>query len=463
MSSNIQKSTSTPPWLFYNLLAIIILLPIPLGSNRPWATLFFEAWIFLLTASWLFLLLRHKFKTPQHLKHAWLPLILILAVACLNFFQLLPFNQSEKSLEVLNDFGWNKHSLSPYGTSHYLLKSLSFACLFLLTCALVNSARRLKLVLFTFFISGLFQAAYGSFMTLTGIEKIFFLEKYAYIGKATGTFINRNHFANYLVMCIAAGTALLLMDISKEKSAGFKDSIIKLLRFIMSPKMLLRLGLAIIVIGIVLSQSRMGNTSFFISLTLAGLLWMIFTKRVNKKALTLIASFIIIDLLIVGNWFGFEEVQQRLESTSAATETRDEVIRDTWIYIKDHPIFGTGGGSYKDVYPSYKGIDVNGYYQHAHNDYLQILGEYGVIGATMFALLVLLSLRFAFMSLKRHEEPLFQATGFAVLMTIFALLMHSLVDFNLQIMANAASATIIMALACVSANLRHNQANISKT
>jgi len=217
--------------------------------------------------------------------------------------------------------------------------------------------------------------------------------------------------------------------------------------------MLLRIGLAISVIGIVLSQSRMGNVSFFISLSAAGLIWATLTKRLTKKTIFLLSSFILIDLLIVGNWFGFDQVQKRLQSTSANTETRDEVIRDTIIYVKDHIMTGTGGGSYYAVYPNYRGQDVNAHYDYAHNDYLQLLSEYGIIGTLFLALFVISSTYTSIVTMIKRNNATMQATAFCALMVIIALLIHSLVDFNLQIMANAASCTIILGLAWNARNL----------
>ena len=210
--------------------------------------------------------------------------------------------------------------------------------------------------------------------------------------------------------------------------------------------MLLRIGLAVCVVGIVLSRSRMGNVSFFASLTIAGFAWMILTRRASRNAIILLASIITIDLWVVGNWFGFDQVQQRLQNTSTSTETRDEVVRDTWAYINDHTMTGTGGGSYYAVYPYYKGQDVNGFYDHAHNDYLQFLSEYGVIGSSFIMLFVLSSTYTALLVTYRRKNATMQATGFCSFMVIVALMMHSFVDFNLQITANAASAVILLAL-----------------
>lgn len=444
-------------FLFYNLLGIIIYLPLPFGSHRLLAWSIVELWIFGLFTVWAFLCLQHKSSLPSYWKKCWLPLVSLIGFACVGLFQLMPFNLSPKPISVLNDLGWTQYSFDPNATVEHLLKTTSYICLFILTIALVNTEQRIKTVLKVFFFCGVFQAGYGALMTLTGIEQIFWIPKEHYIGRATGTFVNRNHFANYLSMCAAAGTALLLIDLSRRKVKGWKNMFISLLNFIMSRKMLFRIGLALIVVGIVLSRSRMGNTAFFISLVSAGFLWMILTRRVSRNAIILLTSLIIIDLWVVGNWFGFEEVQARIQNTSASTETRDEVIRDTLVYIKDNPILGSGGGSYYSVYSYYKSPDVNGFYNYTHNDYLQFVSEYGIVGISFIALFVLSSFFTAVMSMIKRKNSTMQAASFASIMVITALLLHSLVDFNLQIMANAASATILLTLAWIARHLPSNQ------
>ena len=74
----------------------------------------------------------------------------------------------------------------------------------------------MKTLLQVLVFSGTFQAAYGAFMVLSGLELGFFVEKYVGQGVATGTFVNRNHFAGYLVMCLSAGIGLLLSQLSRD-------------------------------------------------------------------------------------------------------------------------------------------------------------------------------------------------------------------------------------------------------
>ena len=140
-----------------------------------------------------------------------------------------------------------------------------------------------------------------------------------------------------------------------------------------------------------------------------------------------------------------------LQETSAGSEHRDEVTRDSLRIIRDYPLAGTGAGSFYSVYPMYDtGQAGSGFYKHAHNDYVEIASEFGLVAFGMLALAVLLSLRQAVCAQLERSVQLMQGMGFAATMAISAILIHSVVDFNLQIPANAATFIVILAVAWVS-------------
>ncbi|GLQ30273.1 hypothetical protein GCM10007876_07510 [Litoribrevibacter albus] len=207
--------------------------------------------------------------------------------------------------------------------------------------------------------------------------------------------------------------------------------------------------MAIMVIALVLTHSRMGNTAFFFSLVAAGLIWLFMTKRVTKGSLILLISLLIIDTLIVGAWFGIDKVAERLEGTALTKESRDEVNRDTLTLITNQPLLGSGAGTFYTAFPQYRGDDITLYYDHAHNDYLQLVAEHGFIGVTPLALLLLTSFTTAISTMRNRRTLLFQALAFAPIMAISAILLHSTVDFNLQIPANAAFFVIILSMSWV--------------
>lgn len=449
ISKNNTSNVDKP--LFIAFLCLMVWIPLPLGSNRPWAWHLMEVVTFLLCAWWVVIYLRHKLICSEALKHSQSVFVCLGGFAVVILLQLVPLPIDwVAKLRVVNETlevgEFRSISIDAYATWIHLRMTLAFIGIAFLMLALVNTPSRLKLFAVVILISGVFQAVYGGLMTLSDVEYGFFVKKWAYIDSATGTFVNRNHLANYLILSLSLGTGLLLSDLYQRSSKSWNERSLRLIQAILGNKLKVRVGLALMVIALVLTKSRMGNTAFFFSLMAAGFLWLFITKRVTKGSLILLISLIVIDTIIVGAWFGIDKVKQRLEGTAFTKETRDEVNRDTWVLIQDQPLFGTGAGTYYTAYPQYKQGDVNLYYNHAHNDYFQFVAEHGFIGAALLLSFVILSLKNTLLAMYKRKTLLYQAMGFAPLMSVMAMGMHSLVEFNLQIPANAVLFICILCL-----------------
>ncbi|HED12390.1 MAG TPA: O-antigen ligase family protein [Gammaproteobacteria bacterium] len=462
--------------LFYGFLALLYWLPLPLGSNRGFAIMIFVLAVCLLTLLWLILFWKNRVHIPSAFRHSWPLQILLFLFLGYIFTQLLPLPPSWVAvLSPKSIAHWNSiHifqqarfqqartsaylSLSPDDTLWFLLKSVSYVLFFNLTLLLVRSHSRIRLLLLTLVISGTLQAIYGSLMVLSGMEFGFFVKKVAYLGSATGTFVNRNHLAGYLEMCLAAGIGLLIMSLDQHNSTNWRQRFANLVRLLLSPKIKIRVALAFMVIGLVITHSRMGNSAFFISLIVTGILWMLLSgQRPGKPVLLLLASLFVVDLFIVGSWFGVDKVVQRIENTRASDETRDEVVRDSMVYTQNFRLTGSGGGTFASVYPIFRQADVKGFYDHAHNDYLEFLLETGIIGVALLGIFTASSVLAALLAIRKRHSTVMRGTGFAATMGLIAILIHSLVDFNLQIPANAALFMVFLALSWIALFLGHHQ------
>jgi len=443
--------------LFYAYLALLLWLPLPLGSNRAWAWSLMEVWILVLALAWLIQYLRGKVDVNRSFVRAW-PVTACLVVTTLwVIVQTLPLPAgllgllSPQSLDIHSmTQSYPSLSLDVHATRQSALKTLCYLLLFCLTLLLVNDKRRIKLLAQVIVIGGVFQAAYGALMTLSGLEYGFFIEKEAYRGVATGTFINRNSLAGYLEMCLAVGVGLMLAELSTQAAADWRDRARRLLHTLLGSKARVRLALVVMVIALVLTHSRMGNTAFLVSLTVGGAFYLLVIRRVTRSTMIFFASLLIIDLLVIGNFFGIEEVVERLQQTTLENVGRDEVARDTLAIVRDFPLTGSGAGSFYSTHPMYEiGDDTPGFWEHAHNDYLQFASEFGLVATALLGFSVLASLWAAVSAQIKRRDRLLQGMGFAATMGIVALLIHSAVDFNLQIPANAAMFVILMALAWV--------------
>ena len=339
-------------------------------------------------------------------------------------------------------------------TAKSLLKGATYFSLLVLLLNLFDSRQKLRWLAYTILTAGMIQAAYGSYMVLSGIEYTFFTEKVpSYRGSATGTFVNRNHFAGYLEMVLAIGIGLMISTLAAHRSHNWRERIRKLFDTLLSSKALIRVTLIVICIGLILSKSRMGNAAFFASLFASGVFFLIVSRHSTRSTTLFLVSLIVLDMLLVGSWVGVERVIERIEITSISAEKRDEVARDTLTMISEQPMAGVGGGNYFSVFPNYQQKDIWDNYYHAHNDYLEFLAEYGITGVLLLAMAVCYCLFLTMRTMRQRKDPLMLGLASAAFMGMISILIHSPVDFNLQIPANAGMFIMLMGLAIIAASL----------
>ena len=458
MLGNNNLSSRYSAAMFAFLLFIIFTLPIPLGSNRPWAWNLFQIFIFALSFSTV-LSMRHQI--PEVLSKYSKILYLWLAFMLIALIQFIPLPKSlveyispvAFAIQTTSGATSYQFSLDPGQSLISFIKLLSFFCLFLATLFLVNSEKRLRGVFLTMLAAGTFQALYGSLEVLLQIEQswIFNIKTE---GIATGSFVYKNHYANFLMMCLAAGIGLLVTSLEKDAGRSPKDMMRSLANTLLSSKALYRICLAIMVIGLVMSRSRMGNTAFFMAMTITGLLALVLIKNRTKGLSLLVISMFIIDLMIVSAYFGLDNVKDRLGETSLAQESRDEVIVDALPMLSDFSLVGSGAGSFYSVFPSYQKADILAFYDHTHNDYLQFAIEYGWLGFGILLTMASFALYKALRAMRRRKRSIFKGASFACIMVFIGMAIHTTVDFPLQAYANASYFVIFIALSMLINSLK---------
>ncbi len=436
------------------MLAIIFLLPIPLGANRPWAWSLFEGLIFLLTMALVIKNWRVEklgIKSYISLVYIWLVFIGFCALQIIPLPSFVVALLSPSSFDLYHSVGADSFYLSiDHGQSTIsFIKLLSFFCLSLCVLMLVNNEHRIKTLLLTIMIAGTVQALYGILEVLLGTSHSA-LFNLVVEQHATGTFVYKNHFANFLMLTLAAGIGLLVTSLEKSRINNRPK---ELLRFfantMLSTTIIVRICIVIMVIGIVMSHSRMGNAAFFIATAVVGLLAISLIKHKSRGLSVLVLSIFIIDLFIVSAYFGLERVKERLEQTSFAQETRDEVIRDAYPIIADFPLFGSGAGSFYSTFPSYQVAEIGGFYDHLHNDYIQFLIEYGIVGGFLLFSIFAFCLYKALRALHKRRNSIFKGSAFACLMVFVGMGIHISVDFPLQGYANAAYFVVFISLGMI--------------
>jgi putative inorganic carbon (HCO3(-)) transporter len=390
----------------------------------------------------------------------WLAFLFICLLQILplpaSLIELISPNRLSNHLNLASPMPWYYLSTDLGQSQISFIKSLGYFCVFLSCLVLIDNEKHIRRLLLVLLLSGTFQAIYGVLEVLSG-SGFSLVFDFPINGPATGSFVYKNHFANFLLLCLSAGIGLMVIDIEINKSQQSRDWRISLISTLLSSKTLVRLCLAIMVIALVMSRSRMGNVAFFSAIIGVSVFTLLLDRKKSKGLGILIVSMLIIDLFIVSQWFGLDKVQQRLAATSLSQEKRDEVVLDSLPIVKNHPIIGTGAGSYYSVFPGYKKSIINSFYDHAHNDYLQMLIEYGVLGFVFLGLLVLFSFIKAITALKKNASPISKGTAFACLLAFLGMLIHISVDFPLQAPANAVYFVIFIALSMVSTNISVNR------
>lgn len=406
--------------IFVLLCAILLWAPIPLGSNRAWAWSLLQ----LLIGSAFFLHLLQSWQSTTPLVAArkfWFalaPLGVLLCWLVLQALQILP-------------------TADTYQTGIMAQKTCFF---FLWSSLLLNycdNHKRIRLLAIVIVIAGALQAFYGVVVQLANIEASPIIGM-SEGSRARGSFVYQNHFANFLALSLSVAIGLLLSQLSSERTQRtwrqlFRD----VLSTMLSAKMMLRLAMILMVIGLVMSRSRMGNAAFFASLVAVALLSLWFYKKPPALLKPLVVSILVLDMVVVSSMFGLDKLQERYQDTSFASEARDEVVMDALPLLQQHTWLGTGGGTFYTVFPAQQPQAYSGFYDHAHNDYLQFAIELGA-PMTLFLLVWLVWLGYlALQVMRTHDHKLERGLSFAALMALSHMALHSTVDFSLQAPANA--------------------------
>lgn len=325
-------------------------------------------------------------------------------------------------------------SLGPSATAASLLAGIPIAAAVLLGYAASLGQLRVLLravvaVAFAEVLLGLLQIAGGEHSPL-------FFGVLSY-GPPVGSFANRNHFANYLAMALAAYLWLAYESVRAHGRGASSASFTRQHRVA-----LWAAGALVLVLGILMSRSR-GAASFGLIAAALGL--GIVSLRANGWSRGLRFALPLAALLVAGAaaLIGFEAVTSRLSADQLAGSAgfRGALARTSLEGAMAFWPWGSGWGTYDMVYPRFQPAALAGFANHAHMDYVEMLFEGGAFFVVFAAAFLWLAGERA-LCLARialHERTLHREAMAATLcgLGLLGLLLHSLVDFNLRIPANA--------------------------
>lgn len=339
-------------------------------------------------------------------------------------------------------FQWAVVTENPTEVRDYFFRLLTYLCVFYLAFLVGREAKVRHRFVLALLGLGLVESLYGLVQYLVGWPYVLTLENPFYADRATGTYINPNHFAGLLEMVLPLGFGLVLYQLERLKSAGRgrreepgEQTLRLVFYFFLS---------LLVFLGILFSRSRLGIFSALAAVLAMVVLWGTASWR-RSRAIPVLLAFVL-GAGAFGLWLGLEPVVERYERLEESYLARQAIWTDTISLIKAHPFFGTGVGSFAVRYTEHQTTALTHFVHQAHNDYLQFAAELGLIGAALlfgliFALLIRQVVAFYRAERGRDRFLLLGCCG-----SVLALLFHSFADFNLQIPANALVFVAIMGL-----------------
>lgn len=254
---------------------------------------------------------------------------------------------------------------------------------------------------------------------------------------AHGTYVNRNHYAGFLEMALPFACLYPMVVLHRLRSSS---------HFPLRPALLACCGLGaalLILLAVFYSLSRMGFAAALLVVflcTAGGMkcLWRGASRVAIRRALVagclMLVALGFLLLAPSGLISRFGEV-----SKGDAGDARDRLAlwKETMPLIAAYPLFGCGLGSYESAFMRYKISGPTITDDFAHNDYLQYLAELGAVGFAIAAVLFLAVAGATIHAIRRHSNPEGRLLALACAASLAAIFLHSTVDFNLYIPANA--------------------------
>ena len=409
---------SNRPWqpaqidaiLIYGTFGLLMFGPIAFGAVEPWSTFILETGSAILTLLWLY-----KQALAGELNIEWNPLFLPMA----GFGVLIP-------LQIV------------LGTSAYRHDTVSEAmlyCAYAMLCFLSgqtllrSSQARMIAVIFAAY--GFTIAAFALVQGVAPNGKLYWLRQPSMGGWIYGPYVNHNHYAGLMELLVPVP-----LVVSLSRLAGDKERIAA------------GIAAAIMVGTVFLSGSRGGMIAIFVELMIFAVVLLrqkveLVRQKKGMQILVIIAAFAVV-LVSMLTWLGGKDLTSRVASISTETHTelsggmRLSIDRDALRMFRNKPVLGWGLGSFPVVYPQFRSFYTNFFVNEAHNDYLQLLCEMGLLGFGMMVWFLIALYRAALPKIGNWMSDVSGAVTLACILGVTGILVHSVLDFNLQIPANAA-------------------------
>ena len=404
-------------WLPLLLMAALFAAPLAFGAVRPWA------WASLaVLASLLIFLWSVEGVRQGALRIAWSPLY----VPGVLFFLLAAF-------QFLSH-----RTLDPIATRESLLKLATDLLFFFLAVQFLARAAESSLRAF-----GLAVALYTLALALFAIIQYFSSNGLIYWVAVThasatfGPYVDRDHYAGLMEMLVPLAACYAF---SRRRELFLQC--------------LLGFGLLLAVASLLLCGSRGGFVSLLAEVLIVGLVLFRCAPADGRRRVTAMGGLGLTMAALLFFYLDPGYISKELATVASVPRSPEVTLgdrltasRDSLRLFRAYPWTGTGLGSFEVAYPAFESVATDYVWAHTHNDYAEALAETGLAGGLLILAALVLFFRRAFRNL---AERLRRERGWTELggaLGCCGLLVHSLVDFNLHLPANAAWFVLCLAIA----------------
>jgi O-antigen ligase len=339
---------------------------------------------------------------------------------------------------------WVTLSYLPGAAFGWWVFLLSLGLFYCVVAQLCTERKMLKGLVFVIIGVGLLEAAYGLIQALVPSVGVLWVDYVqAYLGRARGTFINRNNFAGFIEMIwpLALGMTLAMTGrVHSLRAALGSDRL--------NRQALMALGIIVLLLALIFTGSRAGIVSGLIGFLTFSILARTGMKKISVHTRLLLGGITVL-LCVYTLSIGIGPVMHRFLSIGIDGDSRLGIWHDSLPIVKAHPL-GIGLGNYQHVFAVHNwSLNSDQAVVYAHNDYLQLLVEAGWVGflaltGSFFIFLVNRLRRINQLDCQRDPLRFYLAIGaFSGLISMTA---HSFFDFNLQIPANCLYFVVLMAV-----------------
>ena len=425
------------------LCAAVVLSALAFGTVHSWSLAVFQAGAGLVVLLWAADAWRARtLRVSRSLLQ--LPLLGLFVVGLV---QLLPLGGAGPAAADLPADAARTLSLDPYATRMSLVQLAALTVYFAAALVFIDTPKRLRLVVRVLMVFGALLALYALLQYFLNPEQIYWLRRPRY-ALPFGPFVNRHHFASYMVL--AAGLPLGLLF-----AGAVKKDLLPLYVF----------AAVLMAVALVATASRGGMLGLGAEvLFLTGLMALARRKgaadardgdgEAERRPLLLRAglqlAFGLVFVVGVLAFAGDELVSRTMETITSENVTSDRTTfwRGARDIIRERPFLGAGLGSFGVAYTRHDPTAGAARLEQAHNDYLQILADAGIVGALLGLVFVASLFRQGF-ARAGSQDKFRRGVAAGALSGCFGALVHSFFDFPLHLAAIALLFLVLAALATV--------------